>query len=69
MTIQTNCNLAIKYGVSPRTIRRWHTVNREIEDPLQAAVQFLAETGTADLSRIIEILRIESHNNQTTTPQ
>ena len=60
MTIQTNCNLAIKYGVSPRSIRRWYTVNRELEDPLQAAVQFLAETSTADLSRIIEILRTET---------
>lgn len=66
MTIQTNCNLAIKYGVSPRTIRRWYTVNREIEDPLQATVQFLSDTSTADLSRIIEILRTET---TTTAPQ
>lgn len=60
MTIQTNCNLAMKYGVSTKTIRRWHRANIEIEDPLQAAVQFLAETSTADLSRIIEILQTES---------
>ena len=59
MTLQTQTNLAIKYGVSPRSIRRWYTVNRQIVDPLQAAVQFLAETSTADLSRIIEILRNE----------
>ena len=57
MTIQTTCNLAIKYGVSTKTIWRWHRANVEVEDPLQAAVQFLAQTSTADTTRIIEILK------------
>ena len=62
MTLQTLTNLAIKYGVSTKTIWRWHRANIEVEDPLQAAVQFLAETSTADLSRIIQILRTETTN-------
>jgi hypothetical protein len=66
MTIQTMCNvcnLAIKYGVSTKTIWRWHRANVEVEDPLQAALQFLAETSTADTSRIIEILKNQLTNN------
>ena len=65
MTVQTTCNLAIKYGVDPRTIRRWYAANRKIDDPLQAALHFLAETSTADTTRIIEIL--SNQLNQTTT--
>jgi hypothetical protein len=68
MTIQSMCNLAIKYGVCHRTIRRWYLVNRQIEDPLQAACQMLAETSTADLTRIIEILQTEL-TNTTAEPQ
>jgi hypothetical protein len=67
MTIQTMCNLAIKYGVCHRTIRRWYLVNRQIEDPLQAACQMLAETSTADLTRIIEILQTELNQHPTNT--